>query len=119
MYHYETLFVQHPGSTEVQIRETSERVRRVLETLGAEITDVQNWGLRDLAYPIQKQTKGTYVLFEYHAEPHAVKELERNLKIADEVLRFVSVRLPAKAKPSPKNPRPEIGEGEAEGDAKV
>jgi small subunit ribosomal protein S6 len=62
MYHYETLYIQHPGSTEAQNRETNERVRRLLETLGAEITDVQNWGLRDLAYPIQKQTKGSYVL---------------------------------------------------------
>ena len=47
--------------------------------------------MRDLAYPIRKQQRGYYVLLEYTSTADAVKELERNLKIADEILRFVSV----------------------------
>jgi small subunit ribosomal protein S6 len=106
MQQYETLFVQHPECNESQVRDTNERVRRLIEGLGAEITDVQEWGLRELAYPIQKQTRGTYVLLQYRCKPDVVKELERNLKIADEVLRFVSVRMPDKPPPAPRSRQP-------------
>lgn len=93
MQHYETLFVYHPNLGESQVREANDRIRRLLEGLGAEVSNLQEWGSRELAYPIQKQTRGFYVLVQYGAGPGVVKELERNLKIADDVLRFVSVRL--------------------------
>ncbi|MBI4518203.1 MAG: 30S ribosomal protein S6 [Deltaproteobacteria bacterium] len=92
MQQYETLFVLHPEVPEAQVRETIERAKRLLEGMGGSVGQVHEWGLRDLAYPIQKQRRGYYVVIEYGAGGEAVRELERTLKIADEVMRFVSVR---------------------------
>jgi small subunit ribosomal protein S6 len=92
MQQYETLFVLHPESSEAQVREAIERAKRVIEGMEGQFGQVHEWGLRDLAYPIQKQRRGYYVIVEYAATGAAVRELERTLKIADEVLRFMSVR---------------------------
>ncbi len=91
MRRYETLLVLNPELPEAQTRETIDRARRLLTEAGAEDDQVQEWGMRDLAYEIRKHKRGYYVLLEYRATPELVKELERNLKIADEVLRFISV----------------------------
>ena len=99
MYQYETLFVLHPEIPEAQVRETIDRARRLIEGMGGQVAETQDWGMRDLAYAIRKQSRGIYVLAQYSARPDVVKELERTLKIADEVLRFISVRVP-QAKPS-------------------
>jgi small subunit ribosomal protein S6 len=92
MQQYETLFVLHPDLPEAQIRETIDRAKRLLEGMGGQVGQVHEWGLRDLAYPIQKLRRGYYIVIEYGAGGDAVRELERTLKIADEVLRYVSVR---------------------------
>lgn len=98
MQKYETLFVQHPDLPEAQVRETNDRVRRLIEGMGGQVTELQDWGMRELAYPIRKQSRGIYVLVQYTALPAVVPELERTLRIADEILRFVSVRMPEKQK---------------------
>jgi len=105
MHRYETLYIQHPERTEAQVRETNERVRRLIEGMGGQVTEVQEWGLRDLAYPIRKLARGHYTLALYTAQPEVVRELERTMKIADEVLRFVSVRV-QEPKRSAKRPTP-------------
>ncbi len=94
MPRYETLFVLHPELPEAQVRETLDRVRRLIEGMAGQVAEIQDWGVRDLAYPIRKQSRGTYVLAQYSAGADVVKELERTLKLADEVLRFISVRAP-------------------------
>jgi len=94
MHRYETLFIVHPELAEAQVRETVERIRRLIEGMGGEVAELQDWGMRDLAYPIQKQPRGIYVLAQYTARPDIVKELERSMKLSDEVLRFISVRMP-------------------------
>ncbi len=88
---YETLIVLHPELPEAQNRETIDRAKRLIEEAGAQLHGVQEWGVRDLAYPIRKLQRGYYVLFEYSSTADLVRELERTLRIADEVLRFVSV----------------------------
>jgi small subunit ribosomal protein S6 len=109
MHRYETLFILHPDLPEAQVRETIDRVRRLIEGMQGQVAELQDWGMRDLAYPIRKQPRGTYVLAQYAAQPEVVKELERTLKLADEVLRFISVRA-AEVKPRParreRRPRP-------------
>ncbi len=92
MYPYETLFIARTELPEAHLRETVDRARKLLEGLGASISDVDEWGVRELAYPIMKQRRGYYVLFQYEAKPEAVWEFERNLKIAEEILRFITVR---------------------------
>lgn len=88
---YETLLVLHPELPEAQIRETIERAKRLIQESGGTTHEFQEWGMRELAYPIRKLHRGYYVLAEYEAEAAVVNEFERTLKIADEVLRFVSV----------------------------
>lgn len=92
MHRYETLFVLHPETAEARLRETIDRASNLIERMGGQLTDLQEWGVRDLAYPIRKQVRGIYVLVQYSAPRGVLNELERTLKIADEVLRFVSVR---------------------------
>jgi small subunit ribosomal protein S6 len=106
MQKYETLFILHPEIPEAQVRETLDRVRRLIEGMEGQVTEIQDWGIRDLAYPISKQPRGTYVLAQYSAGPDVVKELERTLKLADEVLRFISVRAPQPRKASRRARRP-------------
>src|SRR4029077_10921010 len=62
----------------------------------------RDWGVRDLAYPISKQRQGHYHLLEYQGEPSVVKELERNLRIVEGVLRFVSVQQEHTGLPEPR-----------------
>ena len=91
---YETLFILNPDLPEAQVRETIDRVRRLIEGMDGRDVELQDWGMRDLAYPIRKHPRGTYVLVQYNARAEVVKELERTLKLADEILRFISVRVP-------------------------
>jgi small subunit ribosomal protein S6 len=88
---YETLFVIHPerGS---RAKEFIERFKKVVEGQGGTVSHVDEWGLRDLAYRIQKQSKGYYVLLRYNASGRAVEELERNLKLTDGIIRYLTVR---------------------------
>jgi len=105
MHRYETLFILHPELPEAQVRETIDRVRRLIEGMEGQIAELQDWGMRELAYPIRKQPRGTYVLVQYTARPDVVKELERTLKLADEILRFISVRMPEVRKTAPRAAR--------------
>lgn len=88
---YETLMVLHPELPEAQTRETIDRARRLITDMKGEVHQVQEWGIRELAYTIRKVGRGYYVLLEYSASADVVRELERTMKIADEILRFVSV----------------------------
>lgn len=88
---YETLMVLHPEQPEAQVRETIDRAKRLIEDNGGRVHEMQEWGMRELAYPIRKLHRGYYVLAEYDSGADVVREFERTLKIADEVLRFVSV----------------------------
>ncbi len=114
MKRYETLLVLNPELPEAQTRETIDRARRLLTEAGAEDFEIQEWGMRDLAYEIRKHKRGYYVLLEYRATAELVMELERNLKIADEVLRFISV---AAAKNLRKKAADSVAEGEESADA--
>ncbi len=110
MYDYETLTVLHPDLGEVGAKDMVQKVRGILEGGRAEIKKVDEWGVRELAYPIRKQRRGIYVLVEYKAEPQTVWELERQLKLNDQVLRFVSVRQIHKKALPPRRPRPDRDE---------
>ena len=78
-----------------------EQLGEQLKTLGAEVTKVDNWGKRRLAYDIRKQREGTYAVFEISAEPAMVKELERQLRLNENVLRFLSTQVPIRKKARP------------------
>lgn len=98
---YESLVLIHPDQGETGAKEVTARLRALLEEQGAVVSQVQDWGLRELAYPIAKQRRAAYVLFEYRASPQVLVEFERNLRLLDPVLRFVSVRQAENAPPAP------------------
>ncbi|MFN8543172.1 MAG: 30S ribosomal protein S6 [Candidatus Binatia bacterium] len=98
---YETLVLINPDQGEPGAKEVAGRIRTLIEEQKGPVTQVQEWGLRELAYPVSKQRRGFYVFFEYRASAKALAEIERNLKLMDPVLRFVSVRQDEKAPPTP------------------
>lgn len=89
---YEVLFVLRPDLGEAGVSDQLERTRQILAQQGATGVEIQDWGVRDLAYRIETHRRGRYMLVEYEGAPAAVAELERNLKLSDQVLRFMSVR---------------------------
>ena len=112
---YETLVLIHPDAGEPGSKELAERIKKLIEDQAGTVTQVQEWGVRELAYLIAKQRRAFYVLFEYRGTPKALLEIERNLKLMDRVLRFVSVRQAENAPPTPPRTaarRPERDEGE-------
>ena len=70
-------------------------------SLGAEAIKMENWGKRRLAYDIRKQREGTYAVLEVSAEPSTIKEFERQLRLNENVLRFLSTRVPVRKKARP------------------
>ena len=65
MYKYETLFVLHPELGEAQVKESIERSRQLIESMQGQMGEVQEWGMRELAYPINKNPRGIYTLLQY------------------------------------------------------
>jgi small subunit ribosomal protein S6 len=104
MYSYETLVLLRAELPEAQVRETIERAKRLIESQQGTMTETQDWGLRELAYPVEKSNRGYYFLLRYNSKAETVWEVERTLKIADEVLRFVTVRPEDKKPRKPKRP---------------
>jgi small subunit ribosomal protein S6 len=74
------------------MKELIERFKKVVEGQSGVVTHIEEWGLRDLAYRIDKQSKGYYALMRYNADGRGVEELERNLKLTDGILRYLTVR---------------------------
>jgi small subunit ribosomal protein S6 len=114
---YETLVLIHPDLGEPGSKELADRIRKLIEDQGGTVSQVQEWGLRDLAYVLAKQRRAFYALFEYRCQSKALLEIERNLKLMERVLRFVSVRQAENAPPAAPRParRHEREEVEFEG----
>ncbi len=118
---YETLFVVHPERG-ARVKEFIERFKKVIEGQEGAVSLVDEWGMRDLAYRIDKQSKGFYTLLRYNATGRAVEELERNLRLTDGILRYLTVRTEESAITNPAAARPhgaEAGRHPEEGAAKT
>ncbi len=74
------------------MKEFIEKFKKVIEGQEGSLTQVDEWGVRDLAYRIEKQSRGYYTLLRYRASGRGVEELERNLKLTDGILRYLTVR---------------------------
>ncbi|HNQ59684.1 MAG TPA: 30S ribosomal protein S6 [Bacteroidales bacterium] len=90
---YETVFIMTPVLSEDQMRETVKKFHDLLVEKGAEIVHEENWGLRKLAYPIQKKSSGFYQLFEFKAEGSLINELETAYRRDERIIRFLTVLL--------------------------
>ena len=88
---YETVCILHPELSEARVKDVIEGMQKTLEESQASLLQVEEWGLRNLAYDIQKQRRGYYVRLEYESLPQAVKDLERGLRLSEDAMRFLSV----------------------------
>ena len=93
MNSYETVFILTPVLSDAQMKEAVEKFKDVLGQNGAEIVNEETWGLRKLAYPIQKKSTGFYCLLEFKGEPTIVKKLEVAFRRDERVIRFLTFRL--------------------------
>ena len=92
MYNYETVFILTPVLSEPQMKEAVEKFKTVLTDNGATIENEELWGLRKLAYPIQKKTTGFYAFLEFAGEPTIVNKLETAYRRDEKVIRFLTFR---------------------------
>ena len=91
--HYETVFITTPVLSEDQMKETVEKFRNILKKNQAEVVHEENWGLRKMAYPIDKKSTGFYHLIEFTAEGDVVDNLEVEYKRDERVIRFLTVKM--------------------------
>jgi small subunit ribosomal protein S6 len=88
---YETTFILEPGVDEAKVNEEIERVSGWIRDLGAELIEVQRWGKRRLAYEIHRKRDGIYTMFLYQGPGSVVKEIERRLRLNEQVMRVLTV----------------------------
>jgi small subunit ribosomal protein S6 len=86
---YELVFIVHPDLDDTSFKDLIERVRSWITEAGGQVSKVDIWGKRKLAYPIRKQKDGQYVLFKTQIAPSFCSQLERNLRFTEPVLRFL------------------------------
>jgi small subunit ribosomal protein S6 len=90
---YEELFIVKPDAPEEEVDQFIEQIRTQVTSGGGTVDKVEKWGKRKLAYRVDKFREGTYVLVQFTCGPETVKEFERRLRVADLVLKFITVRI--------------------------
>jgi len=95
MAFYESTFIARPDLSSKQAEELAQRYAGLIAEQGGSVAKSESWGLRSLAYRIKKHRKGHYAHFALDAPPAAIKEMERTMKIDEDVLRFLTVRVDA------------------------
>ena len=90
---YETVFITTPVLSEAQMKEAVEKFKGIITDNGGEIVHEENWGLKKLAYPIQKKSTGFYYLIEFKAPGNLIDKLEIQYRRDERVLRFLTFRM--------------------------
>ena len=92
MNQYETVFILTPVLSDEQMKETVEKFKKILTDNGAEIVNEETWGLKKMAYAIQKKSTGFYCLLEFKVEPTIVEKLETGFRRDEKVIRYITVK---------------------------
>ncbi len=92
MRRYETIFITHPELTEEELSELKEKILSILAQFKGDLIKLDDWGLKKLTFEVRRNSRGRYFLIEYAAGKDLIRELERNLRLNDRVLRFQTVR---------------------------
>jgi small subunit ribosomal protein S6 len=100
MRNYEAMYILKTDADAEKMAANVEKYRKLIVDNGGEIVKLDEWGKRKLAYEVMKQREGYYVLMNFKSEAPAVHELDRVLKISDDIIRFLIVKLDEK-KPAP------------------
>jgi small subunit ribosomal protein S6 len=95
---YEELFIVKASTPEEEVDALIEQMKGVVTANGGTVDKADRWGMRRLAYRVDKQTEGLYVLMQFTAPASTVKELERRLRVLDTVIKFITVRIDEKLK---------------------
>src|ERR1700709_2196920 len=90
---YETIYILRPNTSNEGVAEVNTRIKGVIESMGGKVLKVDNWGKRRLAYEVAKERKGIYLYWLYLAQPGVVEEAERNLRMLDTVIRYLTVKV--------------------------
>ena len=93
MNQYETVFIITPVLSEPQIKEAVQKFKDIIIKSKGEFIHEENWGMKKLAYPIQKKSTGFYHLFEFKANPEFITKLETDFRRDERIIRFMTVRL--------------------------
>ena len=92
MRRYEVLYIVHPDLTDEETKAVSDRYSDLVTAQKGTIIKVEDWGRRRLAYEIKKQDKGSYILIDFYGPGSMIKEIERNFRIDDKVLKYLTVK---------------------------
>jgi small subunit ribosomal protein S6 len=92
MRRYELIFIVQPDLNEEEVKALTERYLQIITAQKGSIIKTEDWGKRRLAYDINKQSKGNYVLVDFYGPGSMIREIERNLKIDDNILKFLTVK---------------------------
>ncbi|HET8550664.1 MAG TPA: 30S ribosomal protein S6 [Bryobacteraceae bacterium] len=96
---YEELFIVRPDATEEEVDGIVEPIRGVVTNAGGTVDKLEKWGVRRLAYKVEKRNEGYYVLMQFTSgAPAVVREVERRLRVNDAVMKFITVRIDEKLK---------------------
>ncbi|SRR6056297_1843188 len=90
---YETVFITTPVLSEAQMKEAVDKFKKIMKDNGAEIVHEDNWGLRKLAYPIQKKSTGFYYLIGFRAESSFIQKLETEYRRDERIIRFLTFKM--------------------------
>jgi small subunit ribosomal protein S6 len=105
MRKYETFFIVDPDLSDETNAAVDSKIDSIVTSNGGEVLTYVPWGKRKLAYAIRKRTRGLYVLMEYAGGPTLVAELERNLRIDERILKFITVMLEERFDPEKERER--------------
>ena len=92
MNKYEVMFIAKPLE-EAEVDPIAEFVSNLIKKNGGNVEKVDRWGKRHLAYPVKKQADGNYVLINFEADPAVIKEIDRVMKIQDDILKHLIVKI--------------------------
>ncbi len=95
---YEEMFIIRPDATEEEITPIVEQLRSTVTSAGGTVDKEERWGVRKLAYRVEKRNEGYYVLMQFTAGAQTVKEVERRLRVNDNVLKYMTVLIDEKLK---------------------
>ncbi|REG90676.1 30S ribosomal protein S6 [Algoriphagus antarcticus] len=90
---YETVFILTPVLSDVQMKDTVDKFVNLLKELGADVINVENWGLKKMAYAIEKKTTGFYIMVEFKADPTLIHKFEVEFRREEKVMRFLTTVL--------------------------
>ena len=90
---YETVFITTPVLSDTQMKEAVNKFKKIITDNGGEVVHEENWGLRKLAYPIQKKSTGFYYLIEFKAEGEIVSKLEVEYRRDERIIRFLTFKM--------------------------